>query len=395
MFLLRKALADPNNAAGAAAATADAAHGYPRDPNGDRLICAGGSNVPGDAGSGDGGGNYGSAPATPLMLAAKTGLENVVQELLARGARVDARGGANGWTALHYGAARGHALVMKSLLTAPLADPGVRTARLETPLTIACSHGHLAIADMLLGDDNSDRDSNATGIGGGDGSGAKQTKEVAEGNATAAEVQKSEMFGFPMAGMKSRRGARRHAEEKTWAGRTPLHEAAANGHTELVLRLLAHGVSADVVDTGGATPLILAARRGHASAAAPLVTSGTATLQATTTEGDTALHAAAGTAVDGASVVVRALLRSDADVDVRNRAGSTRELIVQLFLLSLLSLRIQGTCYALFDTFICCAYAAARFKPGTACTARLRPTKRYTSFGAAQTSHIDARICGQ
>lgn len=100
LFLLRKAGADPNNTTGAAAAAADAAQGYPSDPNGDRSLCSGSGLL--------GGGGYGGAPATPLMLAAEAGLEGVVLDLLARGARVDARRAGDGWTALHLGAASGY-----------------------------------------------------------------------------------------------------------------------------------------------------------------------------------------------------------------------------------------------------------------------------------------------
>lgn len=309
LFLLQKAGADPNNTAGAAAAAADAAQGFPRDPNGDRLLCSGSGLLTG--------GGYGRLPATPLMLAAEAGLEDVVLDLLARGARVDERRAGDGWTALHLGAACGNALVMSALLAAPLADPGVRTARLETPLTVACSYGHLAIADMLLGEGSEEEDRAADG--------GKKKEEAVAGAGVAEVVGTAKMFGFGTVGTKSQRGNRRHAEERTWAGRTPLHEAAANGHTELVLRLLAHGVSADVVDARGATALVLAARWGHSAVAVPLVKIGAATLDATTIEGDTALHAAAGTRAAGASVVVRMLLRANVDVDARNASGSTRE----------------------------------------------------------------------
>lgn len=304
-FLLQKANADPNNKAGAAAAAADASQGHPRDPNGDRLLCHG---------SMAGAGNYDSTPPAPLMLAVEAGLEDVVVDLLARGARVDARRAGDGWTALHLCAAQGHALIMRTLLSAPLADPGVRTTQLETPLTVACSKGHLAIADMLLGE-------------GGDETtvGKKESEETGGQTALGKRTVRGTTSSDVGSAAKNSRGTRRHAEERTWAGRTPLHYAAAEGHTEVVLRLLAHGVSANLVDAQGATPLILAARRGHSATVAVLVVDGRATLNATTMEGDTALHAAAGTSADGASAAVRLLLRNGADVDARNAFGSTGE----------------------------------------------------------------------
>ncbi|CAN0222853.1 unnamed protein product, partial [Ectocarpus sp. 4 AP-2014] len=88
-------------------------------------------------------------------------------------------------------------------------------------------------------------------------------------------------------GATGNRGARRHAEDKTWAGRTPLHRAASAGHTEVVLRLLAHGVAVDSTDSRRATPLHLAARGGHSGAAQALVREGKASVAAATDEGDT------------------------------------------------------------------------------------------------------------
>lgn len=304
LFLIRTAGADVNNAFGAAAAVFDAAQGYPRAASGDRLIFNG---------AGGGGERFGSAPATPLMLAIEAGLERVVVELIARGARVDTRRAIDGWTALHVCAWRGHALIMRSLLAAPLADPGTRTARLETPLSIACSNGHLAIADMLL-DVGSEQADNIEGTMNDGAAAGKVVQAVGAGNGGIASSR--------LTGSRSR-GARRHAEERTWSGRTPLHRAAARGHTEIVLRLLIHGVSADPVDSRRATPLILAARGGHVGAAVALVKQGRASVAASTRESDTALHASAGVSERGGVDVVRLLLGAGADVHARNALGST------------------------------------------------------------------------
>ncbi|CAM9946487.1 unnamed protein product [Discosporangium mesarthrocarpum] len=152
---------------------------------------------------------WGATVPTPLMLAAGTGLSRVVDELLSRGARVDARRGGDGWTALHACAAHGHALIMGALLASPLADAGVRTSKLETPLSIACSAGHLAIVDMLL----SDNAGFATNHAGADG--------------TASSPQLIPVAGPPSSASSN------YAEERTWGGRTPLQRAAAGGHVEV------------------------------------------------------------------------------------------------------------------------------------------------------------------
>lgn len=318
LFLLRKAAADPNNAAGAEAAAA--AQRQIRDPY-DEFVGESSSSSSSGGGGGGGGtadqpsGSRGSgadaSPPAPLALAVEAGLRHVVDELLARGARVDSRRAGDGWAAVHVCASWGNAFIMRALLSAPLADPGVRTARLETPLSIACSRGHLAIVDMLLG-----------GKAGG-GSGAQGIKEVEEDSAAAGATSTTTGAGDGSA----LPGSRRHAEERAWAGRTPIHRAAAVGRTEIVLRLLGHGVGADPADAHGATPLILSCAGGHFGAARALVRAGGASVRASTDEGDTALHVAAwaGAQQRGTARVVKLLLQAGAEVDARNLVGSTGE----------------------------------------------------------------------
>lgn len=320
LFLLRRADADPNNAVGEkAAAAAPAAQGYyGNGADGDEFI--GGS-------SGGIGGIR--APSTPLALAVDSGLQVVVEELLARGARVDARRSGDAWTPLHLCAARGNALMMKVLLAAPLADAGARTSRQETPLSVASFHGHLSVVDMLLEGVVDDDDEKPAEVGGikkeTTGSGSLGTSAVlvaTEDDAAAGVVGDNNGSGSS----RGRDGSRRHAEERTWAGRTPLHRAAAQGHTEVVLRLLAHGVDGGPTDSHGATPLHLSAGRGHWGAARALVREGKASTLAATEEGDTVLHAAAGSAAASGRTtgrVVHLLLISGAKVDARNRLGST------------------------------------------------------------------------
>lgn len=324
LFLLRRAGADPNNASGekaaaAAAAAAPAVQGYYGDgADGDGFF------------GGSGGIGGGGAPSTPLALAVDGGLRLAVEELLARGARVDARRAVDAWTPLHLCAAQGNALMMEVLLEAPLADAGARTSRQETPLSVASFHGHLSIVDMLLGGGGVDDEKVAdvggiikeTAGGGGLGTSAVLVATEEDAAAAAAVVVGSGRYGSSH----GRSGPRRHAEGRTWAGRTPLHRAAAQGHTEVVLRLLAHGVDASPTDSRGATPLHLSAGRGHLGAARALVQEGRASTLVATEEGDTVLHAAAGSAAASgrtAGRVVHLLLRSGAEVDARNRLGST------------------------------------------------------------------------
>lgn len=309
LFLLRRAGADPNNALGGKAAAASAAAGVAVQGCGE-----GGDELAGRSRSR----SDGAPPSTPLALAVETGLQLVVEELLARGARVDARRAGDASTPLHLCAARGNALMMEALLAAPLADAGVRTARLETPLSAASFHGHLSVVDMLLGN-NDDEENAAAGVASGEG-----IDTAADGGGRTSAVLVATGAGAG-AGSSRRLGSRRHAEERTWDGRTPLHRAAGQGHTEVVLRLLSHGVAADPTDSHGATPLHLAAGGGHWAAARALVREGGASALVATDEGDTALHAAAwsGARAGTAGRVVHLLLGCGAEVDARNRFGST------------------------------------------------------------------------
>ncbi|CAN0230862.1 unnamed protein product, partial [Hapterophycus canaliculatus] len=257
---------------------------------------------------------------TPLALAIEAGLRRVVKELLARGARVDTHRAGDGWTPLHLCAKSGNALLMELLLEAPLADAGVRTSRLETPLSVACFHGHLSVVDMLLGRDDE--------VAGGGTSSKGQHEDT--GSADGSSGRSSTVLVAPGARGPSiaARGSRRHAEDRTWTGRTPLHQAALRGHTEVVLRLLAHGVSPDPTDCRGATPLHLASCGGRWVAARELVQRGRASVLLTTGDGDTVLHAAAWSAAAAGSAErgVKLLLQYGAEVDARNRLGSTGEI---------------------------------------------------------------------
>ena len=54
-------------------------------------------------------------------------------------------------------------------------------------------------------------------------------------------------------------------------GRTPLHLAARNGHTEVLASLISARAVADMTDDEGMTPLALAAAKGNTLAAGELI----------------------------------------------------------------------------------------------------------------------------
>jgi ankyrin repeat protein len=102
-------------------------------------------------------------------------------------------------------------------------------------------------------------------------------------------------------------------------GRTPLHDAAAEGRTAVIKLLLSRGALVNARDRDRATPLYWAAIRGQAEAVRMLVRAG-AGVNVANDRGDTPLHAAAGA---GQAEVVRALLDAKASLAVKNKSGST------------------------------------------------------------------------
>ncbi len=89
---------------------------------------------------------------TPLHTAAMCGQSAALEELVRRGADVDARYDGDtygrGWTALHITAREGHVVAATVLIRAG-ADVNARTERGDTPLGIALDRGHYEIAGLL------------------------------------------------------------------------------------------------------------------------------------------------------------------------------------------------------------------------------------------------------
>ena len=101
-------------------------------------------------------------------------------------------------------------------------------------------------------------------------------------------------------------------------GDTPLHIAAARGHNECVEALLQLDAPTSLKNAAGKTALHIACERGHASIVKIIGKS--ASLLATSKDGDTPLHIAAAM---GHNKCVEALLQLDAPILLRNAAGKT------------------------------------------------------------------------
>ncbi len=96
---------------------------------------------------------------------------------------------------------------------------------------------------------------------------------------------------------------------------TPLHNAARDGDTEAVKKLLRQGASVYAVTTAsGVTPLILAATAGHEQIVEVLLDAGAAVNTADKTGGTALLYASA----KGHDGIVHTLLQRGADVHVKS-----------------------------------------------------------------------------
>ena len=102
-------------------------------------------------------------------------------------------------------------------------------------------------------------------------------------------------------------------------GRTPLHWAVRNGHTEVVKLLFAAGAQIEVRDNDGRTPLILAALHKHTKIMKLLLKAG-AQVEVKDNSGSTPLHWAV---CSGNAEVVKLLLAAGAPIEVSDNYERT------------------------------------------------------------------------
>jgi len=84
---------------------------------------------------------------TALHAASLQGHKDAVEQLLGRGADVDAKT-AHGWTPLHFAASVGEKQVVKLLLEKG-ADVSNTSMTRDTPLSVATQKGHVSVVGML------------------------------------------------------------------------------------------------------------------------------------------------------------------------------------------------------------------------------------------------------
>jgi ankyrin repeat protein len=236
-----------------------------------------------------------------LIAAAKAGDAARVENLLARGADVNARE-INGqltlmrYTALIWAAYKGHRNVVKILL-AHGADVHAPDSENRTPLMMAASAGHLDIAWMLAD-------------AGADIHAKSNYHDTALLTAASGGHHKVVIWLI-------KKGAAVDAANDI--GETALMAAALRGHTLIVDVLLKSSARIDAIDEAGSTALIMASmgilyEGGGSSETVRLLIARGADVNRSNDNGITALI---GAASRGNTAVVRELLKAGADRESR------------------------------------------------------------------------------
>src|SRR5262249_15747214 len=128
-----------------------------------------------------------------------------------------------------------------------------------TPLFVAADHGHKAMVELLI---SQGADVNAT---------VKIARGAQGGNVPGGTaLHPAGAKGF-QAGAEALRAKKAKIEAQDTGGQTPLIIAADNGHAALVAFLLSKGASVNAAGNTGFTALIAAASGGHLDALKQLI----------------------------------------------------------------------------------------------------------------------------
>ena len=272
---------------------------------------------------------------TPLHYAALLGLHSIVEFLVVEHSQdVRSRGFTDNVTPLHLASKRGHGKVARMLIEHG-ADTTAQNKDGETPLHLSLLWGQVEVARMLIEHSTDVMAQNTDG----------------ETPLYLALFQSLHLALFRAQVTSPRMrfvcGADVAAQDKD--GETPLHLASRKGQVEVVRMLLERGVDVTVQNMDGEVPLHLASREGQADVARMLIEGG-ADVTAQNKDGETPLHLTLFRSLRLASFrgqvrvprmrfergggmvkksaqqygeVARILLEHGADVNARNKKGST------------------------------------------------------------------------
>ena len=153
--------------------------------------------------------------------------------------------------------------------------------------------------------------------------------KIIEGYSTDADIEKRSPL-FQIVRFVNSGKAQSAIESRGPSGRTPLLEAAANGHAEVVRLLVSKGANADCVSVSPEdredTACHLAARRGHVDVVRVLLNKRPTLCQERNKLGQTPLHVACS---KGYLPIVRLLLGRGACINERDAKGRTPLVLAQ------------------------------------------------------------------
>jgi pectate lyase len=280
---------------------------------------------------------------TALQFAAMNGHREMIELLLAEGARIDAQESYPGRTALDYAVEKGYKDIVELLITKG-ADVNVKIIgpqEGDTPLHTAIRMAHKDIVELLISkgaDVNAKSNQGEAPI---DIAMRKPHMDIAsaliDNGAEASFFTKMRVNmarQAKTANLSLLFAAQNGEQEKVEAlldqgvdinlrdseGNTSLYYAAREGHGEVAQLLIEKGADVTVKDAQGMTPLYFAVGNGMDAVAELIIAHDNIDVNVQTDRGWTPLHMAV---VQGHKEIVQSLIDHGAEVNVKNRGGQT------------------------------------------------------------------------